>query len=147
MSEENSNLFNSFEQEQEKKAPAEETPKQEETATTPQPDGGESQQPDKNALDQMLAGITSADGRQKYSSVEDALGALPHAQKHISQLEQENKELKENMARLEERLEQMSKYEELLAKQPSQDSQSDNSGKGLDEATIAELVQQQLTQA
>lgn len=148
MSDSNDSLFNNTEQE-EKVNTAEETPTQEENTTTPETDGGQQeQQVSSNAFDQLLAGITSADGRQKYSSVEDALKSLPHAQSHISQLEDDNKQLKSQMEQMQEQLSKMSKYEELLAnQQASQGNQNDNSGGGLDEAKIAQLVQQQMTAA
>lgn len=138
-----SNLFGNSEQ---KEQPAQETPKQEEQATSPET-GGEQQQSHTGSFDQLLSGIKSADGRQKYSSVEDALKSMPHAQEHISQLERENREYKEKMSQVEELQQKIQRYEELLAKGPSQDSQSDNSGQGLDEATVSELVQRELTAA
>lgn len=42
-----------------------------------------------NPYADLLGGIQTADGRPKYASVEDAISSIPHAQKHISTLEQE----------------------------------------------------------
>lgn len=42
----------------------------------------------------LLSSIKTEDGRQKFNSVPDALKALPHANEHISRLEQEMKDLR-----------------------------------------------------
>lgn len=45
--------------------------------------------------DQLLAGLTNANGEQKYSSIEEAFKGFTAAQNHISKLEQETAELRE----------------------------------------------------
>ena len=47
-----------------------------------------------------LAGITNEDGTPKYSTVSDALTAMPHAQSHISTVEADNARLREENERL-----------------------------------------------
>ncbi len=49
---------------------------------------------DKKA-DQLLTELLNDDGTQKYKTIEEALKAAAHAQKHISTIESENAELKE----------------------------------------------------
>lgn len=47
--------------------------------------------------DQLLGGITNEEGKQKYSSVEDALKALKASQDYIKTLEGENKQYKDKL--------------------------------------------------
>ncbi|MCW8888962.1 MAG: hypothetical protein OQK25_07865 [Gammaproteobacteria bacterium] len=81
--------------EQQQEAQQEATPQEQETGT-PNAEG---------QLDQMLQGITNAEGRPKYSSVQQALGSIPHAQKHIQDLEQDNQTLKSEMDTLRQQIE------------------------------------------
>ncbi len=52
-------------------------------------------QPQAPAADQLLASLVNEQGKQKYSSVDDALKALINSQNHIKTLEQENQQLRE----------------------------------------------------
>lgn len=45
-----------------------------------------------------LMSITDANGKQKYSTVEEALKAIPHANDHISKIEAENAEYRQKLA-------------------------------------------------
>lgn len=64
---------------------------------------------------ELLSSITAEDGRPKYDSVEKALKSLPHANEHISRLEQEMKDLRAELEKRKtaeeiiERLEQQNK--------------------------------------
>ena len=48
---------------------------------------------------EYLNSVVNADGKPKYSTVEDALKALPHANQHISTLEEENRRLRDEVAK------------------------------------------------
>lgn len=85
---------------------------------------------------------------KKYSSLEDALKAIPHAQKHISTLEQENKQYKESLEKakaMEELLEQMK------TQQPKEDKTNQQVGVDADDllsklsGQLDSLVEQKLT--
>lgn len=56
-------------------------------------------QPAVNSYDEILTAITKPDGTPKYESVDIALQSIPHAQNHISQMEQENADLKAELAK------------------------------------------------
>lgn len=45
----------------------------------------------------LLSGIQTEDGRQKYASIPDAINSIPHAQKHISSLESELSEIRRQL--------------------------------------------------
>lgn len=64
---------------------------QEEDQTTATPEvENKDTEPKENPYVDMLQLIVDDEGKPKYSSVEDGLKALAHAQQHISKLEQEN---------------------------------------------------------
>lgn len=95
-------------------------------------------------FDQMLQGITNAEGKPKYSTVQDALGSIPHAQKHINQLEQDNQGLKDELSSLKEQLEEykqkverVGSVEELLEQREQQ---------GLTQEQLDEYLEQKLAQ-
>lgn len=87
---------------------------------------------------------------KKYASVEKALEAIPHAQKHISTLEEETRELR---LQLEEMRQAKNSQEDLL--QYIKENQSTTNGKAgetisrpsLDVSDISKLVQQELSKA
>jgi hypothetical protein len=60
--------------------------------------------PQVNPLEDLLGSIKREDGTNKYSSVEDALKAIPHANSHISSLESENKRKSEELNAIREEL-------------------------------------------
>jgi len=88
----------------------------------------------------LLKTITAEDGRPKYSSVQDAISSIPHAQKHIQTLEQELAELRaaKEQAAMETRMGHME--ESHLETQQTQQEV------GLREDQVAELVNQTLSQ-
>ena len=102
----------------------------------------ESQEPVQttDAYADLLASITSADGRQKYNDVESALKSLPHANEHISKLEQE-------MEQLREELQKRASAEEVLQRLESKtQEQSESPSTGtVDLAQIEQLVDSRLT--
>jgi len=93
-----------------------------------------------NPYADLLKTITAEDGRPKYSSVQDAISSIPHAQKHIQTLEQELAELRaaKEQAAMETRVDRME--ESHLETQQTQQEV------GLREDQVAELVNQTLSQ-
>ena len=83
-------------------------------AASDQPDVKEAEGSQDNGVADLLAQITTEDGRQKYNSLEDAINSIPHSQKHISTLEQENKKLKEAMEALQREQENRKKVEDTM---------------------------------
>lgn len=78
---------------------------------------------------------------KKYKTVEDALKSVPNAQKHISTIEEENRAMKEELAK-------RKTAEELLAEMKSGLVPNETPLKpSIDANTIAEIVKNQLTQA
>ena len=78
---------------------------------------------------------------KKYNSVEDALKSVPHAQKHIQSIEQENATLK---AELEKRKTTEQLLEEIRNSNVQQSST--NVPVGLDSTAIANLIEQTIQQ-
>jgi hypothetical protein len=97
------------------------------------------QTPDYN---QMLGMIVNAEGKAKYTTVEDALKGASHAQVHIATLEQE-------LATLKSSLGDSKKVEDLIATLQSQKNDdnptSDNGQKTLSETDIQMLIKNTLT--
>jgi hypothetical protein len=77
---------------------------------------------------------------KKYTSVEAALAALPHAQSHIQRIEEENKQLREKAGTAVSTEEVLQSVRELLAAE-----RSATPGKVVDEATIAGVIDRTLT--
>jgi hypothetical protein len=122
--------------------PGDQTP-----ASTTQPPAADAQQqntaestPSVNPYATMLAGITADDGRQKYATVEEALGSVTHAQKHISDLSLQIKEL-------EQKVTESNNIDDVLERiQSQQASQGQPPKQELDETKLADLVESQLVQ-
>lgn len=79
---------------------------------------------------------------KKYASVEKALESLPHAQQHISKIEQENAELRQKMQEALAIEEVYKKLTESMNAPP----QATPAGKVLDEASIADLLEKKLSE-
>jgi hypothetical protein len=93
-----------------------------------------------NPYAHLLAGIQADDGRQKYSTVDEALASVPHAQKHIMDLTTQVKEL-------EQKVNSASNIDDVLERiQSQQASQGQPPKQELDETKLAQLVEAQLTQ-
>lgn len=93
----------------------------ESSATQDQVGAASGQQDDKaaeasqeNPYADLLKGITTEDGRPKYNSLEDAINSIPHSQKHISTLEQELKQLREEREALVREQENRKKVEDTM---------------------------------
>jgi len=59
------------------------------------------QEPLSDPFKDLLGGIMNDDGTQKYTDVESALNSITHAQKHISDVESDNAELKDKLIQAE----------------------------------------------
>lgn len=90
-----------------------------------------------NQYQDILKEITDNDGRQKYDSIDKALQALPHANQHISQLEAELKEMREELQKRATAEELLSKVQEGNGKQTSSPT--------LDQNQLTELVESVLS--
>lgn len=122
--------------------PAEETIFAQEPTQTPTPtEEPKPQEPTStnDAFADLLASIKAEDGRQKYSDVESALKSLPHANEHISKLEQEMAQLREELGKRATAEEIMSKLEAQA--QPSTETPSEPA---VDLSQIEQLVDKRL---
>lgn len=89
----------------------------------------------------LLKGITTEDGRQKYGDVNTALNSIPHAQTHIAELTRKNAELQEELNKrqgMEQVLDRINSTKQTNTEQPSVNS--------LSEAQVLELLNSALTQ-
>lgn len=114
------------------------------TEATPQ---GQEPTPPKSEdshFDQMLSGITNEEGKPKYSSVQQALGSIPHAQKHINQLEQDNQSLKGEIASLKDQVEEYKQQVERLGS--VEDILEQRDSKGLSPEELDQYLEQKLQQ-
>lgn len=94
-----------------------------------------------NPYADLLKGITTEDGRQKYGDVNTALNSIPHAQTHISDLTRKNAELQEELNKrqgMEQVLDRINSTTQTNTEQPSVNS--------LSEAQVMELLNSALTQ-
>lgn len=114
---------------------------QEETPREPEPTPPKSED---SHFDQMLQGITNEEGKPKYSSVQQALGSIPHAQKHINQLEQDNQGLKDEIASLKEQVDEYKQQVERLGS--VEDILENRDNKGLSQEELDQYLEQKLQQ-
>lgn len=108
------------------------------------------QQPsDTSAFADQLKTIVNEKGEPKYNTIEDALKGAAHAQQYISELKQKLAETEGKYTETQTELAKRQSVEEVLARlQPTQQptKQETPAQQGLDEATLAELIQKQLSQ-
>lgn len=113
-----------------------------ETQTTEAPVENQAQPTNPNSLfADQLAGIKAPDGRQKYADVSTALGSIPYQDDKIREQTDRIKELEAELAKkqgIDEVLEQL-KSQQQPVEQPS--------NAGIDETTIATLIDQRLQQS
>ena len=93
-----------------------------------------------DAYADLLATIKSEDGRQKYADVESALKSLPHANEHISKLQQEMEQLREEVAKRQSAEEVLARLESKTTENPETPSVAP-----VDLAQIEQLVDKRLT--
>jgi len=100
----------------------------------------QTQEPSHDPFVDLLSGITNEDGTQKYPDVATALTSMPHAQSHISNLETDNRALKDELANVKaaEELLRKSVNQEKPAQTPfSQEQLSDAISNAIDVKTQA----------
>lgn len=101
-----------------------------------------------NDFADLLNQIKNERGEPKYKTVADALNGLLHAQNFIPTLLSEKEQKDAEIARLRVEAEKARTLEETLAALTSKQEQAHNTNAPvIDEKTIAELVNRQLTQA
>lgn len=94
--------------------------------------------------EQMLSMIVNAEGKPKYTSIEDALKGAAHAQAHIANLERDMAELRangENTKKIEDVIASIKAGEENQPIQPN----PDEGNKSFTESDIQELVRNAVT--
>lgn len=112
------------------------------------------QVPDSHSVDALatkLFAIKNEQGEPKYDSLEKALGALDASQKFIPQLKDENERLKAQLEALQAEASKREAVEDVIARftanrQTQETTHTSEAPKGLDEATVLQMVQSQLTQ-
>lgn len=70
--------------------------------------------PQPNPFEDLLKTIKNEDGEQKFQNVEDALKSVPHKDQHISRLEGETSQQRDEIARLTAELETRKSVEQAL---------------------------------
>jgi len=117
-----------------------ETPNPE--ASTEVPTGGQvapetpTQESTSDAFNTLLASIKNPEGNQKYDSVETALKAVPHAQEHISNLEAELAEAREELTKRKTAEELVKQLEE----QRTHGQQETPEATGIDSSQLAQYI-------
>lgn len=89
----------------------------------------------------LLKGIVSEDGRQKYGDVSTALNSIPHAQNHIAELTRKLNETQEELNKrqgMEQVLDRINSTTQTNTEEPSVNS--------LSEAQVRQLLDAELTQ-
>lgn len=121
--------------------------------TNDKPQETPAQQPSsqESALADQLKGIVNENGEPKYSTVEEALKGAAHAQQYISELKGKLSEFESKYTETQQELSKRESIEEVVARltasnqdQGSQETPAPQ--QGLDEATLAKLVEAQITQ-
>lgn len=110
--------------------------------------------PEHSSIDTVatkLFNIKNEKGEPKYDSLEKAIGALEASQAFIPQLKDENERLKAQLAALQSDASKRETVEEVIARftanrQTPEPTPTSEAPKGLDEATVEEILQRTLTQ-
>lgn len=108
------------------------------------------QQPSQeSALADQLKGILNDNGEPKYSTLEEALKGAAHAQTYITELKGKLSEFEGKYTQTQAELDKRESIEQTVARlqaNQNQGNQETPAPKGLDEASISELINQQFTQ-
>lgn len=80
---------------------------------------------------------------KKYASVEDALKSIPHAQAHIQRIEDENKRIRDELARAAAAEET---YKKLMDSMNQDPPATPAAPMGMDEASVADLLERKLAE-
>lgn len=117
-----------------------------EQPTTPEAAPVETPTPPANTFDDLLKTITREDGSPKYSDIPSALQSIPHAQQHISKLEQEKQEMAAQMQALQEEVAKRKAVEEVLETMGRKDN-AENTTPQFDPTMLGSVVQEELKKA
>lgn len=114
------------------------------------PEAGKEDQPaldPKAVAEELLKSILNKDGEQKYSSTEKALESIPHKDKHIEKIEQDNKNLGQAFDELNAKFKELDSKVDITniigdkLKEAQSSSQVEQpSGAALDEQQLSKLV-------
>jgi len=102
-----------------------------------------------SALADQLKGILNDNGEPKYSTLEEALKGAAHAQTYITELKGKLSESENKYTQSQAELDKRETVEQTMARlqaNQNQGTQETPAPKGLDEASISELINQQFTQ-
>ena len=96
----------------------------------------------------LLQTITADDGRPKYSSVQDAISSIPHAQNHIKTLEQELAEMRAQMEQVAKEKEELITGGRLETQEVQQEAApiAEDQVVGLVDKVLSQREQQQVQQ-
>lgn len=108
----------------------------------PQQAEKQAEAPQESPYATMLQMIKTEDGRQKYNSIEDAISSIPHAQQHISKLEQELAQLKAEREAREREAVKAQTLEDTF--KPAEKEEAPVAQQALNPSQISELVNQAL---
>ena len=103
--------------------------------------------PETKAFDDLLNGIKNESGERKYKDPEAALNALKHSQEYIPELKSENDRLTAELETFKAQQDKLTNLESLVEKlTASKEPTAIPASTGLDEQTVAKLLEQKLTQ-
>ena len=96
-------------------------------------------------FDTILSDIKNERGERKYHNVEDGLKALKHSQEYIASLKQDLQAKERQIQELSEAVSKVKTLEETITKLTQRQSETSTNAPQLDEETLANLVDRQLT--
>ena len=88
----------------------------------------------------LLKGIQTDDGRVKYATVSDALSAIPHQNKHISTIENENAELRAKLEQFQKDLEKAQSLDSIVEKLNRKKEDGDPAPTGITEQDVLAIL-------
>lgn len=94
----------------------------------------------------LLNNVKNERGEPKYRDLSEALKGLQHAQAYIPELKQENATLKQQLMELNAKVEQFKTVEDTVLKLTATSQESASTKTGLDEQSVAEIINRTLTQ-
>lgn len=98
-----------------------------------------------SSLDTLLAGIKNERGEQKYSSVEEALKGLAHAQALIPSIKTEKSQLEQEIAALREKTQKVDTLEQTIMELTQRGKKEETPPTQFGEEDIAKIVEKQIT--
>lgn len=102
-----------------------------------------------NVFSDLLNSITNEEGKPKYNSVEEALKGAANAQEYIRQLKEKQEALESNLTQAQQQLAKSEAIEDVVSRlsaNQNQEPQATPDSQGLDEQTIANLINKQLAE-